>query len=275
VLARQVKRRLSSHPAAYHNARRAHALARWAARRPHEPDFEFYGSVAAPPAGSVFLDVGAHIGTSALSFRVYDKRTRIVSIEPNATLERDLKLVARLIRGFEYRLVGAGRERGESTLYTPVYRGTPLTGEASLTRPEPEDVWWLRQNVADLKPGDFWVVEQRVQVIPLDELELAPAHVKIDVEGMELDALCGMQRTLERHAPTILLERSERFDEVREWLHDVVGYEPRTWRRDQRRLIPYEPARPAQNVFLIPGSSRTRAKRSLAGGASARFTALV
>jgi FkbM family methyltransferase len=223
----------------------------------------------------VFLDVGAHIGTSALSFRVYDKRTRIVSIEPNATLERDLKLVARLIRGFEYRLVGAGRERGESTLYTPVYRGTPLTGEASLTRPEPEDVWWLRQNVADLKPGDFSVVEQRVQVIPLDELELAPAHVKIDVEGMELDALCGMQRTLERHAPTILLERSERFDEVREWLHDVVGYEPRTWRRDQRRLIPYEPARPAQNVFLIPGSSRTRAKRSLAGGASARFTALV
>jgi FkbM family methyltransferase len=251
LLVRRIKRELASRPLLYLNARRAFGLARWAARQPHDPDFEFYRYCLPAPVGSVFLDVGANTGISALSFRIYDKRTPIVSIEPNVTLERDLKLIGRLIRGFEYHLVGAGDERREFTLYTPTYRGTPLTGEASLKRPEPQDVWWLHENVRDVEPSDFSVVEQRVAVVPLDELGLVPAHVKIDVEGLELDVLRGMHRTLTEYAPTILLERSERFDDVCVWLREVGGYMPMSWRRDERRLVSYDPATATQNAFFV------------------------
>jgi FkbM family methyltransferase len=250
-LVRRVKRALASRPDLYVNARRAFGLVRWAARRPHESDFEFYRYAPPAPSGSVFLDVGANTGNSALSFRIYDKRTPIVSIEPNRALERDLKLVRRLIRGFDYRLVGAGDDHGEFTLYTPTYRGTPLSGYASLKRPEPGDVWWLRQNAPDVEPSDVSVVEQRVEVVPLDELRLVPAHVKIDVEGAELRVLRGLRRTIEEYVPTILIERSEGFEELRAWLRDVRGYEPMTWSRAERRLVPYDPAGPAQNAFFI------------------------
>jgi FkbM family methyltransferase len=195
--------------------------------------------------------VGANTGNSALSFRIYDKRTQIVSIEPNVALERDLKLVGRVIRGFEYHLVAAGDERGEFTLYTPSYRGTPLTGEASLKRPEAADVWWLQQNVPHVEPSDFSVLEQRIEVIPLDDLQLIPAHVKIDVEGMEFEVLRGMRRTIAEYTPTLLIERSKRFDELCAWLRDLTGYEPMSWCRGERRLVPYEPATATQNAFFI------------------------
>jgi FkbM family methyltransferase len=248
-----VKRTLARRPALYLRARRAFDIARWAARRPHERDFEFYRY--APPAapGRVFLDVGANTGVSALSFRVYDKRTPIVSIEPDATLEHDLELVGRLIGGFEYHRVAAGSERGELTLHTPCYRGTPLSGETSAERREASDVWWYEQNVDDPEPQDFSVIEQRAEVIPLDDLELAPAHVKIDVEGMELDVLRGLRRTLAEHRPTILVERSEDFSEICSWLSDAGGYRPMKWARERHELVPLSVSDSPQNVFFVAG----------------------
>jgi FkbM family methyltransferase len=251
-----VKRRLAGRPGLYSNGRRAVGIARWAARLPHEPDFEFYRY--APPArpGSVFLDVGANTGISALSFRIYDRRTPIVSIEPNGALERDLKLTARLIDRFEYRMIAAGEKPGNLLLYTPAYRGTPLTGEASLKRPKPADIWWMREHVPDVGPSELTVVEQRVDVVPLDDLGLVPAHVKIDVQGTELDVLRGMRRTIVEHTPTIMIERSHGFDELRAWLRDVADYEPRTWSPGERRLVTYDETAPTPNAIFIAGSAR-------------------
>jgi FkbM family methyltransferase len=249
-LASRIKRAAAQRPGLYVHARRGFDLARWAARRPHEPDFEFYRYAAPAPPGRVFLDVGANTGISALCFRLYDKRTPIVSIEPNATLRTDLELVRRLIRGFEYRLLAAGEERGERTLYVPCYRGTPISGEASLRRPERHDVWWIEQNVRTAAPGDFSVIEQPVQVVPLDDLGLAPAHVKIDVEGSEAEVLRGMRRTLERHRPTILVERQEHFEQVCVWLRDIGGYEPMRWHPGVHRLVPLDPQAKPQNAFF-------------------------
>ena len=42
-----------------------------------------------------------------------------------------------------------------------------------------------------------------VQVIDVDSLELAPTFIKMDIEGAELKALCGAEKTIKKHAPKL------------------------------------------------------------------------
>jgi FkbM family methyltransferase len=243
------RRALAAWPALYRWAERAHDLSRFVFGRAHDPDFEWYRHAPAPAAGKIFLDVGANTGMSALAFRRHDRRTPILSIEANPALAGALRNVKRLIRGFDYKLAAAGAERARMTLYTPVYRGTPLSGEASLQRPTAADVFWIEQNVPDLDERDFEVRATEVEVIPLDDLRLRPAHVKIDVEGTELEVVRGLQRTLQEHKPSVLVERTDCFEEMRELLAGL-GYSPRRYDRDSHALKPYA-GEAVQNVFFI------------------------
>lgn len=240
---------LATWPALYRWAEQAYDLSRFATGRAHDPDFEWYRHAPAPAPGEIFLDVGANTGMSALTFRRHDRRTPILSIEANPELAGSLRNVKRLISGFDFMLAAAGAERARMTLYTPVYRGTPLSGEASLHRPRAADVYWIEKHVSDLGEGDFEVRSTEVEVIPLDDLHLSPAHVKIDVEGTELEVVLGMQRTLREHKPSILVERTECFDELRELLVRL-GYGARRYNPATHALEPYA-GEEARNVFFI------------------------
>jgi FkbM family methyltransferase len=251
-----LKRALAGRPTLYRSAGQAHNLARFLLGRAHEVEFGCPPPPPPPTPGQIFLDVGAHTGMSALSFRRHDRRTPIVSIEANPALAGALRVVRRCIRGFDFKLAAAGAQRGRMTLYTPVYRRTALTGEASAVRPTPNDVFWIAEHVPDFDERDFVVRSTEVEVIPLDELALRPAHVKIDVEGAELDVLRGLERTLRAHRPTVLVERSKDFDEIRELLGGL-GYSPRRYNAATHELEPYA-GQTVQNVFFIAANGDGR-----------------
>jgi FkbM family methyltransferase len=224
---------LARSPRLYALARRSRIVARYLARRPHEPDFAFFRRYAG--TDGLFLDVGGNSGQSALSFRTFQRSSPILSVEPNPFHRGDLDVVKRLIKGFDYMICAAGEENGSLTLHVPVQRGIPLTGEASLRPLTPE-------------PGTE-IAEETVPVRRLDELELAPRFVKIDVEGFELPVLRGLAGTIERHRPIILVETSRTFAD----LLDVVGrwgYQPYVYDAAADTLQPY--AGTGQNVFLMP-----------------------
>ena len=238
-------RALLRHRHAHNLARRSMLVGRHVLRRPHEPDFAVFALW--PEKTGLFLDVGGNAGMSALAFRLYNRQSRILSIEPNPLHEPDLKLVRRLIDGFDYMLCGAPDEPGELTLYTPTLNGIPLTGEASLSAEQVRD----REGpvMEELGATGRWeVVETTVPVRPLDELRLASDFVKLDVQGWELHVLEGMKETLARHHPVVFMENGPYMPAAIEVLRGH-GYEPHLY---DGALRPYT-GEDVLNVVFVGG----------------------
>jgi FkbM family methyltransferase len=229
----RLKVALTARPGVYDAVRRPYALARFRLRRMHDPD---YAAFALFERGGLFLDVGANAGMSAYSFRLARRRDPILSIEPNPFHERDLRFVARFVQPFRYRICAAGSEYGSMQLHVPTFRSVPLTTDASLIRGHVETSRSLRERLGTrMDSSEFAIETVDVEVIPLDSLRLAPAFVKVDVQGAELSVVEGLRETLRAHRPPVMLEVPGP-DEV-SYLAQF-GYEPFTYDPDARQLRP-------------------------------------
>lgn len=240
---------LTRSPRLYALARRPYATGRYLLRRPHESDF---AALALFDGDGPFLDVGANAGMSAFSFRVFKRRSPIVSIEPNPFHEADLRWTGRVVRRFEYRLWAAGSEDRTMTLHVPVFRGVPLTTEASLIPEEVTGSPSLRERLGDRMDGpEFEVVAREVPVRRLDALGLSPAFLKLDVQGSEYDALLGLRATIERSRPVVMIESCGQDS------HELLtgyGYEAYSYDRERHELVP--PRRGEVNTFFrVPDGS--------------------
>jgi FkbM family methyltransferase len=240
-----VKVTLTRYPRAYDSLRRPYAAARFLMRRPHDLDYGLFALFR--DRRGVFLDVGANAGMSALSFRVYNKTSPILSIEPNPFHERDLRFTARLAKPFAYRMWAAGRMEDTMVLHVPAYRNVPLTTEASLIFEEVTESASLRARLGSrMSTPDFEIVKCEVPVRPLDVLDLHPAFIKLDVQGFEYEALLGLRGTLERAHPILLVETPD--EAVRGFLSGL-GYQAFSYAPAERRLEP-ERHRKTNTVFL-------------------------
>jgi FkbM family methyltransferase len=249
---------LSRHPRAYRGLRRSVTLGRYALRRPHEPDFEYF---AHTDRSGLLVDVGANAGQSALSFRLYQPRSPVLSFEPNAENEPELRLVKRILRDFDYRLLAAGERDEELTLYVPTINRVTLTGEASLEKPDGSG-WLVRQRREAHPDAELGVAERRVSVRRLDGLDLKPAFVKIDVEGGELSVLRGCKRTLAEHRPVVMMEYPGELEAVRDYMGGL-GYAMKRWSAEAKRLEDYDGSEWTLNVFFEPaGAGRNPSERA-------------
>jgi FkbM family methyltransferase len=236
---------LTRYPQMYDALRLPYAAARFWLRQSHDADYGVFGLFA--DREGVFLDVGANAGMSALSFRIYNKTSPIVSIEPNPFHEGDLRFAGRLARRLSYHMWAAGREHGELTLHVPIYRSVPLTTEASLILENVTGSSSLRVRLGPrMDSADFEVVSCVVSVRPLDSLDLSPAFIKLDVQGFEHEVLLGSLETLRRARPVLLIETPDAM--VRQCLSGL-GYEPFTYLPGERRLVP-ETNKRVNTVFI-------------------------
>jgi FkbM family methyltransferase len=213
-------------------------------------ELEFHAFRVLPSAGKLFLDIGANDGVSARSFRLFDKTTPILSIEPNPCHERALKRTQAAIDRFDYRLIAAGSRRGELVLHTPVFRGIALTAYAAMDRGEAERR--LRKDMPS-SANRLRFVETTVPVVPMDDLALTPDFVKIDVEGFEIEVLRGMLATIERCRPVFMIEfhpgnTAGIVDVLRPF-----GYGPYLFDRHAGAFRPYDDGE-ADNLFHLPPS---------------------
>ena len=138
--------------------------------------------------GMVFLDVGAHLGlhTIAAARRV-GKSGHVFAFEPTLSTH---KLLCRTLRlnGLDDRVTSRCAAAGRENAIRPLYVST-ISGHNSLY-PLPDVETTVEVEVVQL--GNELPPGQRIDV------------AKIDVEGAELDVLCGMSRIIAEN-PGILI----------------------------------------------------------------------
>ncbi|CAN1553515.1 fkbM_fam, methyltransferase, FkbM family [Caulobacteraceae bacterium] len=153
------------------------------------------------PDDAVVLDVGAHAGQFARLFAGMAPRGRVWSFEPSeyARSVMNLSSAIRRIPNIELVPFGLSDAPGELVLHTPVKKAGGLGfGAAHLG--------------AD--GGSRQTVEQTVLLTTLDAFVADKGlsrvdFIKADIEGWEMHALRGAERTLERFRPVLFLEVSD------------------------------------------------------------------
>lgn len=151
-------------------------------------------------AGKTVYDVGAHIGLMTLFFsRAVGEAGYVVSFEPNPETFATLRKNVEMNKLANVRLANLGLAEKRETLTMVVGEAEGAMGTMDKELQEGLHKWGIKTKTLS------------VEVYPLDEyISLNslpdPDFIKIDVEGYEYNALLGMQETIRRCGPSILVE---------------------------------------------------------------------
>jgi FkbM family methyltransferase len=176
-----------------------------AAKVPAEHDFNAL-KLFKPNPEQVFIDVGANRGVTVLSMLLFKNfGNKIIGFEPNPLVFEKLKR-NRFIRHnrvvlHNYGLSSANREL---TLFIPFYRKWMFDGLSSFHYAEAED--WLKTRLWGFDGRKLRVEKVNCQVRKLDDFQLEPYFIKIDVQGHEMEVLKGGEQTISKHKPVLLVE---------------------------------------------------------------------
>ncbi len=221
----------------------------------HDPDFLVL-DVLLPPR-PVCLDVGANEGQSIVSIKALRPEAIIYAFEPNPGVLPALRQAAERFPHVTVIPYGLGSVDEELTFYLPSIHGITYHEECTMnlaifSLPWVEARWRSRGGPPILK--EFTVAVRRG-----DAFDFAPHFIKIDVEGAEFYVLCGLEATLRKHKPLLLIENSD-WDRVTSYLA-TLGYRAMMPREDFRGLVPFEGER--VNAFYVHNSWRSQARKRI------------
>jgi FkbM family methyltransferase len=200
---------------------RAYRAIRRLFRLPHES--EFRGIVHfSPSPSSLFLDVGANLGQSIDSIRLYAPGSPIVSFEPNPFLATKLRTLFRNDCNVTIEEYAIGSVDEKTDFYIPVYNGYVFNELASLRKVAIEG-WFLKKYISNFREDKYSVIKERWTVKRIDELDLEPFFIKADVQGKEVEVVRGGLATITKYRPIMLLRNVDYDGDLRNML-EPLGY---------------------------------------------------
>jgi FkbM family methyltransferase len=156
-----------------------------------EEETKLFARIVKP--GMTVVDIGANIGAHTLFFAAaVGPSGAVIAFEPQRVLYQMLcaNLALNEITNVRPLQMGAGRESGQAFI----------------------------PGIDYAKPGNFGGIAlgrqgigEEVMVAPIDQIGLEQCHfMKIDVEGMEEEAILGAKETIARHRPILYVENDRR-----------------------------------------------------------------
>lgn len=224
---------------------------RWLDRvrqRPFDADFKVLRHLTVAD-DECFVDVGSNRGQSIDAIRLYHPDRSITAFEPNSLLVERLKRRFADDRHLNLMTFGLSDTEMDAPLYVPYYRNWLFDGLSSFDRKSAES-WLNSETIAGFDPALQRIETLTCRLRRLDDFNLTPAFIKIDVQGFEMQVLKGAQETLKRCGPILMVEDSA---ELIPWLADL-GFA--SYEFDGTRLR--HSKGPANNLFFITPAMRTR-----------------
>ncbi len=151
------------------------------------------------------LDIGANRGQSIIAICQNAYSPWVISFEPNPRLAAALARRFDRVPNVRVEPVGLGDCDGVFELFIPAYRGYVFDGLASFVREEAMS-WLNPRTIVNFDPAKLSCDTVRCHVTTLDSFGLAPFFAKLDVQGYELPALIGAEKTIRQHTPVLLVE---------------------------------------------------------------------
>lgn len=150
-------------------------------------------------SGQTVYDIGGDQGIYTLFFaRQVGERGHVVTFEPNPASHRRIVENVSLndFRHVDVRRVGVGDKRDKLTFVFPSHDPGRGTADASL------GARIIEEKNASIIEIDVSTLDEEIAAHGLPE----PDFAKIDVEGLELSVLRGMEATLRRRRPKLFIE---------------------------------------------------------------------
>lgn len=161
------------------------------------------------PAGATVLDIGANTGNHAMWWAMFGGAARVIVVEPNPLALEPL--------------VGNVLGNQLESIIDLSHLGFGL-GEFD------SDDWGMKKHDRNLGATKMFAGQGTLSVRRGDTVfaQLSPDVVKIDVEGMEMAVLAGLNALISRARPVIMIEvRDTQADEFAQWA-SAQGYEIQT-----------------------------------------------
>lgn len=192
----------------------------------HEPDFNAFKLIC-DNRPQLFLDIGANVGMSALSFFTLKPNAQVISFEPNPINYPYLDRLLNKFPDFQYIKSGLGNQPGVIDFYYPIYNGKKMTALGSSDYQKAQG--WLNKDTVYFFDANKLKIEKiTISVDTLDSCKLQPEFIKIDVEGFEYQVLLGAQETIKNSRPILLIEGIAQGDKVdkllQEWEYDIYQF---------------------------------------------------
>ncbi len=222
-------------------------------RYPHERDFKALRNLPVAP-NQLFLDVGSNRGQSIDSIRLYGEEREIQAFEPNPILCDRLKALFADMPGVRIRNFGLGDADRTLPLHVPYYRGFMFDSLGSFD--EEHATWWLRNGALyGFRPELLRVEPVICKTKRLDDLNLAPFFIKLDVQGFEFPALVGGEQTIAQYRPILLVEvpKQPEINLLRRHGYDIYRYARGRFIKGQRGA--------PNSFFLTPDKAELVADR--------------
>ncbi len=170
----------------------------------HDPDFDALGLLKKGKE-RVFLDIGSNRGEAIQSMLIgYEGASTIIGFEPNPLIFDKLQRTHGHRENVVLHECGLGDQPSRFSLFIPFYRQWMFDGLASFKREAAAS--WLVHRLWNFREKLLTIREEVCTVKRLDDFQLAPDFIKIDVQGFELQVLQGGVETLRSHQPTLLIE---------------------------------------------------------------------
>tara|TARA_B100001248_G_C27323850_1_gene428088 strand:- start:259 stop:1053 length:795 start_codon:yes stop_codon:yes gene_type:complete len=153
----------------------------------------------------LILDIGANDGMSYNIMRKFSKKTKIISFEPNSYNFKIIKKYEKKDKKFLCKKIALSNKNQTKIFFTPYFKNFAITQMAGLSKngvkKRLEDSLYVKSLF-----DKIYLKKEKVKTIKLDNFNLKPRFIKIDIEGHEFECIVGSLKTIIKNKPIIMVE---------------------------------------------------------------------